>query len=312
MLKKIRRLQARLGVFFRRIVLPGFEGENLYDVGTFFWKGFTTASVGTRSAAVTYRFLIAMFPLIVGIFSLIPFVPIENFQDDILLYIQDFFPPQVYAFFHEPLEDLILRKRTLLLSIGFVVTLYFASAGINALLEAFSASYHLEVKRKFYKQQLWSLGLLFFFLLLSILLTLISSLGQMLIDSLSESEIFGGKFNWFIMTSFKNLLLIGLYYAAITTLYNIGHTEKTKWKFFSVGATAAALGILLMQKGFSFYLTYVAKFDKLYGPLGAAIGFLLFFYYLFYILIIGFELNVAIHHAKKTRIKKDLISSNTD
>lgn len=301
MLKKFQHIKAYIKDLTSRIVLPGCEGQNLFDVGKFFVQGLSSANVATRAASVTYRFLMAAFPLIICIFSLIPFVPIDHFQEDILTYIRSFFPSEVYAFFDDALVDLITYKRTFLLSIGFAVTIYLASSGINALLEAFSSSYHLDVKRKFHKQILWSLLLLFAFMVFAILLTLISGFGQMLIDYLSRKHFMDSTFSWTVMTILKNVILFFLYYSVISMLYNIGHTEREKWKYFTAGTTMATLLIILFQKGFSMYLTDIAKFDKLYGPLGAFLGFMLFFYYLFYLLIIGFELNLSIHHVKKMK-----------
>lgn len=301
MLKLLRNIKDKLATWTKNTVLPGFEGQNLFDVGKFFLEGLTSASVGARAASVTFRFLLAVFPLIICIFSLIPFIPIDGFQENILAYIESFFPKEVYDFFDEALTDLIKRKRTFLLSIGFLVTIYFASAGINALLDAFSSSSHLTAKRKFYMQQLWSVGLLFGFLVIAVLLTLLSSLGQLLIDYLYSTSLFHGNFSWYVMVIIKNIILFLLYYSVINLLYNIGHTERDKWKFFTAGATMATLLIIGLQKGFSIYLVEIAHLDKLYGPLGAFLAFMMFFYYLFYLLIIGFELNVSIHHVRKTK-----------
>lgn len=301
MLKRLRIWRGKFLNWTKHLVLPGFEGQNLYEVSSFFIDGLSNANVAQRAASVTFRFLLAAFPLIICIFSLIPFIPIENFQDDLLKYIQSFFPKEVYDFFDEALIDLIKHKRTFLLSIGFLVTIYLASAGINALLEAFSSSYHLQLKRKFYKQQAYSIGLLFGFILMAALLTIVSSFGQTIVDNISEKQFMQSNFSWMVLTFLKNALIFLMYYFVISMVYNIGHTEREKWKFFTTGATMATILIILLQKGFSMYLGEIANFDKLYGPLGAFLAFMLFFYYLFYLLIIGFELNASIHHVKKKR-----------
>ncbi len=303
LLIKLRRLGVRLLAPTRRIVLPGFEGQSLYQVGKLFVEGLTNNSAATRAASVTFRFLLAMFPLIICIFSLIPFVPIENFQANILISIQQFFPPEVYSFFEDFLVDLIARKRSIIVSIGFLFTLYFASNGINALLWAFTSSTNLREKRPALKQQLWAVGLLFVFFTFSILITLISGFGQMILNYLFEQEIISGGISYFLLTLLKMGMSVALYYCSIALMYNIGNTDRKKWRLFSAGATMATLFILLLQEGFSLYLTYFGKFDKVYGHLGAALAFLLFFYYLFLSLIIGFELNTSIQGARRLREK---------
>lgn len=294
-------LKEKIKRLLKRIILPGFQGQNLYKVGKFFRDSLVEGDLGARAATVTFRFLLALFPLIVCIFSLIPFVPIDNFQESIINHIHSFFPKEVYDFFDEALLDLITRKRGLLMSIGFLTSIYFASSGINALLQSFSASRHLVRKRRLINSSIWSVSILFIFFILAILITVVSSLGQLGINYLVDQNIIGDGIIYWIMTIFKQLILLLLYYSVISILFNVGNTEREKWKFFSVGASAATLFILILQKFFSIYLNDIAHFDKLYGPLGAALGFLLFLYYLFYVILIAFELNISIDKAKKTK-----------
>lgn len=304
--KRLRILKLKIRSLLQKMVLPGFEGQNLHQVGKFFWDALVSGNLGGRAATVTFRFLLALFPLIVCIFSLIPYVPIDNFQDSIINHIHSFFPKEVYAFFDDALQDLITRKRGLLLSIGFLTSIYFASSGINALLQSFSESKHLEKKRKLLNRSIWSVSILFIFFILSALVAVVSGLGQMGINYLFTHEIISGSLLYWIIVIFKQLIILTLYYTIISILFNVGNTERLKWKFFSVGASAATLFILLLQKFFSIYINDIAKFDKLYGPLGAAVGFLLFFYYLFYVILIAFELNTSIYKAKKTTTKNKI------
>jgi len=298
MLKKLKEKRDRLIEKTKKIVLPGFEQQNLYDVGRFYRIGVKNNAASTRAASVSFRLLLSMFPMVICIFSIIPFIPIDNFQNDILSSIQEFFPPQVYLFFEDFLIDLIQRKQSILFSIGFLLTVWFASNGINALLNAFNESYHVTVYRKGIKQRLWSLGLLFMLLLSGMLVTLVTGFGQLLIDFLYEKQWINGKFAYYFFVAFKAIVSVSLFYLTISVLYNVGNTQKKEWKIFSAGATAATVSIFLIKELFSLYLLWFGKFDKLYGQLGAAIAFLLFVYYLFLMIIIGFELNVSIEKAK--------------
>lgn len=246
-----------------------------------------------------------MFPMVICVFSIIPFVPIDNFQNDILNSIRDFFPPQLYLFFEDFLVDLIHRKQSILLSIGFLLTIWFSSNGINALLIAFNESYHVTVYRKGFKQRLWSLGLLFILLTIGMAVTLITGFGQLFIDFLYEKEWITGRFAYYFFIVFKAVVSASLFYLTISILYNVGNPQKKKWKTFSVGATAATICIILIKELFSLYLLWFGNYDKLYGQLGAGIAFLLFLYYLFLMIIIGFELNVSIEKAKYSRKIKD-------
>ena len=308
MLKWWHTIKEKIKTRLEKTVLPGFEGENLYDVGRFFLKGLNDG-LEMRAAAVTFRFLLALFPLIVTFFSLIPFVPIENFQQDILTYIHLFLPDQVYTFFEPALNDLIVHKRTVLISIGFIVTIYFASSGFGALLEAFSISYQNAAKRKLIRHALLSISIIFILLILIALLTVVSGFGSLAIKYLVQTGWIDNNFAFYALTALQYIIIVFLYYCTISILYNFGHTAREKWSYFSVGTTSATVLIIFLQEFYSIYLSKFASFDKLYGPLGAILGFLLFFYYLFFFLIAGFELNASID--KSSRYRKRKLKSNS-
>ncbi|MFZ5553503.1 MAG: YihY/virulence factor BrkB family protein [Bacteroidota bacterium] len=298
MLKSLKEQRNRLLEKTKKIVLPGFERQNLYDVGKFYREGVKNNAASTRAASVTFRFLLAMFPLVICIFSVIPFVPIENFQSDILISIQEFFPPQVFLFFEEFLKDLIERKQSFLFSIGFLLTIWFASNGVNALLTAFNESYHITVYRKGIKQRLWSLGILAMLFVFGVIVTLVTGFGQIIIDFLYEKQWITGSFAYYSIVVFKSIVSVALFYLVISVLYNVGNPQKKEWKIFSAGATTATICILILKEIFALYLTWFGNFTKLYGQLGAVIALMLFLYYLFLLILVGFELNVSIEKAK--------------
>jgi len=64
---------------FQRIVLPGFDGLSIYDVAVFFFKGLVKGSINIRAASLSYKFYISIFPTIIFLFSIIPYVPINGF-----------------------------------------------------------------------------------------------------------------------------------------------------------------------------------------------------------------------------------------
>ena len=79
----------------------------------------------------------------------------------------------------------------------------------------------------------------------------------------------------------------------------MAHTDKTKWRFFNAGAIASTILIIILKQTFGLYITYFGKFDQIYGPIGTGLAFLLFIFYIFFLLIIGFELNTSLDKAFK-------------
>jgi membrane protein len=233
---------------------------------------------------------------------MIPFIPVQGLQENILNGILNAMPEEVSGYMSTFFSDLLLHKKTSILSIGFLLTLFFASNTMTAILKGFSNSYHLHrIKRKKISIRLWSIALMFIFSFLVIVATLVFTLGGMIIDYLKETDFIRSSIDIWLVWIIEWILIFLLFILAISILYNVGNTDKAKWKLFSPGAIFSTLMIWLFSQLFSVYLNYFAPFNKLYGSLGTIIIFLLFIYYFFAILLIGFELNLSIQSGSRKK-----------
>ena len=131
--------------FLERYHPFGFGGLNLWEISSFLVIAFSDVRTTMRSASISFRIFLAFFPAIITIFTLIPFIPIANFQEDVFLGIKSILPGDTFQFIEGTLYDLINKKQSTLLSIGFVLMFYYASASMNAIMQAFQTSQHLEV-----------------------------------------------------------------------------------------------------------------------------------------------------------------------
>jgi membrane protein len=280
-----------------KVHIPRYKNVTLYNVGHFYLEAIHKGKIGHRSASISFRFLTALFPLCIFLFSIIPFIPIEGLQANLMLGLQKFFPDQIFDFFKDVLNELVNQKKTVLLSVGFLLSIYFASNAVDALITGLTESHHVNSKRVFWKQKLWSLGLLFIFFILFIFSFLITSIGQLAIDHYYDDGQIQGGFSYWAFVILKSALSVFVFMFSISILYNVANTDKVKWKFFNAGAIASTILILLLQQTFGLYITYFGKFDQIYGPIGTGLAFLLFIFYLFFLLIIGFELNTSLEKA---------------
>ena len=134
-------------LFTKRIKPPGFSGLSIYDVTIFFWKGIMNGSITTRASSLAFNFFLAFFPSIIVVFTLIPYIPIKDFQNTLMDLISRILPPLTNTVTFTTIEDIINNPRGGLLSIGFLLALYFSTNGVNSLIEAFNASYHINESR---------------------------------------------------------------------------------------------------------------------------------------------------------------------
>ena len=117
----------------KRIKPIGFSGLSVYDVAIFFWKGLMEGAITTRASSLAFNFFLAFFPSIIILFTLIPYIPIDGLQETLMELIATVLPPSTNEATFATLDDIINNPRGGLLSIGFILALYFSTNGINSL-----------------------------------------------------------------------------------------------------------------------------------------------------------------------------------
>jgi membrane protein len=282
----------------KKISLPFFEGVPLYDVALFFWKSIVDGAIATRASAIAFSFFIAFFPFIIFLFTLIPYIPIDNFQNELLILIQDLVPPSTYATIEQTVEDIITQPRGDLLSFGFFAALIFSTNGLAAMMSAFDATVHTIHRRSWISQRITAIYLL---IILSVLLTIVIALltsGQLIIQRLQDKQILHDKFIVFLLIFGKWLIILALLFFTFSFLYFMAPAKRIKWRFISAGGTLATGLSVFAFVGLSFYINRFNQYNKLYGSIGTLLIILLLMYVMSMILLIGFELNASIHQAK--------------
>ena len=287
-----------------KIVLPGFEGLDVLFVTRFFVRGLSDGTLALRASAISFQVIMAFFPTIILLFSLIPYVSV-GFQDVLLQYIEDFLPLQVYDLLGPTIEDLIQNKRTGVLSLTFVLVLYYSSRSISSILAAFSQSVNLVTRHNVVFQFLTSLLIMIGFTLLIITALALITAAEWLAGYLSSLDIIGTEIQRFFFFVLNYAIVLMLFMVAISILYNVGNRDYRGWRVISVGTTMASLSMILISLGFATYITEFTSFDELYGTVGSVIGtviiFCLWLYFNSMVLLIGFELNASITRARLHR-----------
>lgn len=283
----------------KRVTFPGFDGMPLYNVMVFFWRSIVEGSLTTRASAITFSFFMALFPAIIFLFTLIPYIPIDNFQNELFLLIQDMVPENAFLAIEETVLDILTQQRGDLLSFGFFMALIFSTSGLASMMVAFDASLHTFERRTWVSQYLIALLLL---VILSVLITLAIGLitfGQYSINYLFVNGYLKGQFTIYMLSVAKWLVILVLFFMANSFLYWLAPAKKTKWRFISAGSTLSTILCVITFVGFSYYINHFGRYNKLYGSIGTLLVIMLLMYLLSLILLVGFELNASINEAIK-------------
>jgi len=284
----------------KKIKPLGFAGLSIYDVTIFFWKGLIEGSITTRASSLAFNFFLAFFPSIIVFFTLIPYIPISGLQETLMEVLSIVLPPSTNEITFNTLDDIINNPRGGLLSIGFVLALYFSANGMSSLIEAFNSSYHINEYRSLLRQKALAITLTFFLGLILIITIGLIIFGKTALIYLTDFELIS-KFSAELILYLKWIVMLTMLFSGIAVLFHFGPATTIKWKLFTPGSILATLGIIITSIGFNYYINHFSQYNKVYGSIGTLMIILIWMYFNSIILLTGFELNASISNAKENR-----------
>lgn len=300
-LVKSERFQDRL----KKITLPGFEGIPVYDVAIKFKEEVQNDVLSIRASSISYFFILALFPSIIFFFSLIPYIPIKNFDLTLMNALKTILPLGVYEVLESTIRDIVSVQRGGLVSINFFLALFISSNGVKSMMRAFDKMNHTFKERTFWEKQWTAIRILVLISFQIILALLLIIKGKEFIIILSKLLHTENLVTIFLLRFLKTILIIFCFFNIIALIYYFGPSVKKKYRYFSAGATVATLISILMSMVFKLYTSYLDNFNGLYGSLGIMIVTMLLIYLNAMVLLFGFELNNSIAVNKAIRDEKE-------
>lgn len=291
----MKRLLALLRRSAQNVTLPLFDGLSLYDVAIFFWKGIYEGAVTSRAASISFSFFLALFPGVIFVFTLIPFIPVDGFQHELFRLLRDILPPNSFDAAYSTITDILTIKRGDLLGITVAAALFFATNGTLALIGNFGQTVHRLNVRGF-----WSQYLAAFWLTLALALLLIGGIAVLALGEVWIPKLVPGDNDLWVTALARWVVLLGLVLFAISLLFYYGPMRTAPWRFISPGALLATVLVWLTSYLFGIYVTDFSRYNQFYGSIGTLMIIQLWIYVNAIGLIIGFELNASMARAKKS------------
>lgn len=309
-------LAKKLIEWAKKSSMPGFFKVPIYDVVVFVGNEIKRFDVVTRANSMTFSFFLSLFPSLILLLSLLPFFS-EYFFSFLPDGGEDFFPmleAQILSILpgnagkmvFDTLDDLANNRRPELLSIGFLLAMYFASNGMMSMMRAFEKA-HTETfkKRPTVKKRVVGITLTFILFGLLFASSILLILGNTLINIIDEAF----ELDFIIelsISGLRYLTIIILFYFGIAFIYRFGVPTKKKISIFSPGTTLASVLCIVISLAFSFYVDNFNTYNKLYGSIGTIMALMLWIQMNCIALIIGFELNASI------AVNRDLLAQLPD
>jgi len=285
----------------KRIKLPGLGQFSLYHLLEIYLNGILKGSFSPRASSIAYSFFLALFPFLLLLLNLIPYIRIDGFQTRFLIFIEALLPPQTTQFFYPIIADIAVNPRSGLLSFVFILSLFLSANGVNAIFSAFQYSFHVSVNRNFFRQYLVALSVAIFLALLLLTSVGVILYGEFIIRDFQSRAYIDNDLFW--IQFFQFLVFLIMIYVVIATLYYFGTKEGKSSSFFSIGAVVTTVLFLLTTYFFGIYINNFSNYNELYGSIGALLILMLYIWINANLLLLGFELNVSIKQLKE-KIKK--------
>jgi len=284
-----------VGKKLRNATFPGFEKVPIYNVFWFFIHGIRKGSLNVRATSIAFNFLLALGPALIFFLTILPYLPIENFQDTLQDILFRLMPENSYIAI-EPILDEVFMRRGGLPIFGLLTSLFFAQKGMHGIIETFNATYHTLETRSWHQQRLISIALVFIIYSLIAVVSLVYVMSKTLLNSFIDLSSY--NINNYLIFVGKWIMLIAITFFSISFLYYLGPSRRTKWKFFSAGSSLATFLTIITSLGFTYFMDHFAQLNKFFGSIGAIIALMLWMNFNALTLLIGFELNVSISHAQ--------------
>ena len=283
----------KLILLSKKIKLPGLEGLTLYELLEIYIAGIIKGAFNYKAGSIAFSFFMALFPFALFLLNLIPYIPIDNFRANFLLFVEENVPPNTYEAIAVILLDIMNNSYKSLLSTGVIMSIIFMANGVNAIIGGFESSIHLTVSRNFFRQY-------FIAMILSVLLSVLLVLSVAVYLTV---EVFMHFTEMPILADIgRNIFVILMILLTVSILYKFGTKETKHLSFISYGSVFTTILMTLTSVGFGIYVSKFAKYNELYGSIGTLLVIMIYIWINCMILLLGFELNAAIYVAKRKNL----------
>lgn len=290
----------QLVAFLQRIKL-GNEKIGLYDAIIIFLRKMSNDEILDRANGVAFSFTMAIFPAIIFLFTLTPYIQVffpELNNDEIIGFLRDILPSNLYEAAETTIHDIIGKQRGGLLSFGFILTLILSTNGMTSLMSAFNACYKTIETRGFISIRLTATLLIFILSLSFIISIALLIVGQQMIENSEVRSVVSDIISVDLALIIRFIFLYFIFQIAISSIYYLAPAIHEKWHFLSLGSVFSTITIIISSFGFSYYVNNFGTYNKLYGSIGVLLVLMLWLFIISLILLVGFEMNAAIDKAK--------------
>ncbi|AZV28595.1 MULTISPECIES: YihY/virulence factor BrkB family protein [Pseudomonas] len=276
------------------MIFPDMKGLPLHRVMVRTVTEFVDDEMSTYASALAYQMLFSLFPFILFLIALIGFLHLPDFFSWLRLQSELVLPPQALEQVN-PVIDQLQQSKGGLLSVGIVIALYTASAGVRLMMSAMNAAYDVVEGRPLWKRFplsiIYTVGIAGMLLVAAALMVLGPQVMGWIAAQVGLEEVIVT-----LWTIARWPVIVILMMVAVALIYYVMPDVKQEFRFITPGSVLAVVVWIIASLGFAFYVKTFANYNAMYGSIGAIIVLLLYFYISAAVLLLGAEMNAVIEH----------------
>jgi membrane protein len=281
-------------------ILEGISRHGVYDKS---WREFFRTLkeeikqdyVFNGAAALAYYLMLAIFPAMIFLLNLLPYLPVPDIHGEIMALLHQMLPGETARFFTGTVQELVSDSRESLLSAGAVLTLWAASSGMHAIMNQLNITYDVEEGRSWLRARGTAVALTVSFGALVIGSFILILLGEALENWLSRSLGWSGP--WLALFAvLRWLIILAAFCLAFAIIYFFGPDVEQDFKFITPGSLLGVILLVTVSLLFRAYVDNFGNYNKTYGSIGAVIVLMLWLYNSGLMILLGSEVNALIEH----------------
>ncbi|NIE74281.1 YihY/virulence factor BrkB family protein [Pantoea sp. Ap-967] len=276
------------------MIFPDLRGLPMHRVLVRTVKEFLDDEMSTYASALAYQMLFSLFPFILFLIALIGFLHLPDFFSWLRLQTELVLPPQALEQVN-PVIDQLQQSKGGLLSVGIVIALWTASAGVRLMMSAMNAAYDVPEGRPVWKRIplsiFYTIGIAGMLLAAAALMVLGPQVMEWIAAQVGMQEVIVT-----VWTILRWPAIVILLMVAVALMYYVMPDVKQKFRFITPGSVLAVVVWIIASLGFAYYVKTFADYNAMYGSIGAIIVLLLYFYISAAVLLLGAEMNAVIEH----------------
>ena len=281
----------------------GFRGFSLKGIHNRSWKHFfkdlyneiMDDNVFNGSAALGFYLTLAIFPGLIFLLNLLPYLPIPDQREEIYSLLRQAMPSTAASALTDTVKAIVSEKRQGLLSFGALFTLWAATSGMAAIIDQLNLTYDVKDGRSYFRVRAIAAMLTVIFGSLVVVAFSLILAGDWL-HKLIDTYIGLGPITAVLFDAVRWLIIFGTLASAFAFTYYYGPDVKQKFRFVTPGSILGVVVLAITSLAFKLYVEHFGNYNATYGSIGAVIVLMLWLNITGLVLLVGSEVNALVEH----------------